>query len=224
MRPPVAPTLALALAGLCLSAAVGIATDTSAPARPALAGSWTLNAALSTPPGSGSAPDDEPLMEDPLRTRPCGPGSDPGLARPGEPHVPSYRGACNGSGPSAAVPPRTRETSAAPALVQELLLRPPMLTIAQAGDAITFTDADGAARTYIANDRTEKHQHQHGTIETKTRWDRDALVMELKADRRLTITRRFVVKGNPRQLAVMTSYGGLRRDAQPMWVYDAAAR
>jgi len=105
-------------------------------------------------------------------------------------------------------------------LMQELMQLPPRVTIAQDGDKVTFIEPDGVVRTYLANDKVEKHQLQNGTIETKSRWEADALVMELKPSGGMTITRRFAVRGDPRQLEVTTTMDRGPKDAKRIAVYD----
>jgi hypothetical protein len=66
----------------------------------------------------------------------------------------------------------------------------------------------------------EKHQLQNGTIETKSRWDGNALEMELKPAGGLTITRRYEVRGTPRQLEVTTTTNRGPKNARRIAVYD----
>ena len=55
--------------------------------------------------------------------------------------------------------------------MEELIALPPKFTIAQDGDKVVFIEPDGVVRTFVVNDKAEKHQLQNGTIETKSRWD-----------------------------------------------------
>jgi hypothetical protein len=117
---------------------------------------------------------------------------------------------------------RREDMAARRALMEELMQLPPKFTIAQDGDKVVFIEPDGVVRSYVANDKTEKHQLQNGTIETKSKWEADALVMDLKADNGPTITRRYAVKGDPRRLEITTTFDGGPKDAKRLAVYETA--
>ena len=121
------------------------------------------------------------------------------------------RAACSG---------REEDRAARRALLEELIALPPKFTIAQDGDKVVFIEPDGVVRTFVVNDKTEKHQLQNGTIETKSRWDANALEMELKSPGGLTLTRRYEVRGTPRQLEVTTTASRGERNAKRVAVYD----
>ena len=106
------------------------------------------------------------------------------------------------------------------ALVEELIAVPPKFTIAQDGDKVVFIEPDGVVRTFVVNDKPEKHQLQNGTIETKSRWDANALEMELKSPGGLTLTRRYEVRGTPRQLEITTTAARGEKNAKRVAVYD----
>ena len=106
------------------------------------------------------------------------------------------------------------------ALMEELMALPPKFTIAQDGDKVVFIEPDGVVRSYVANDKAEKHQLQNGTIETKSRWDGAALEMALKPSGGLTIVRRYEVRGTPRQLEVTTTTNRGPKNAKRIAVYD----
>jgi hypothetical protein len=113
------------------------------------------------------------------------------------------------------------EMAARRALMQEALQMPQKFTLAQDGDKLIFIEPDGVVRTYVANGKDEKHQLTNGTIETKARWDKDALVMEIKASERGKFTRTFTVSGTPRRLEVATMFDG-NKDLKRMTVYQIA--
>jgi hypothetical protein len=221
MRSPAAHTLAVALAAVCVASAVGLAQTAQAPIdRPILSGTWSLNKSLGTAPGSGGMPDDGP-PERPVGGRGPG-GGGGGMGGPGGGggggRFPMRGG--GGSGP----PDRARregDMASRRALMVELMELPPKVTIAQDGDKVVFIEPDGVVRTYVANDKDEKHQLQNGTIETRSKWDDGALVMVLKVGKRAPeITRRFKIKGDPRQLEVTTTFDGGPRDAKRIAVYE----
>jgi hypothetical protein len=208
-----------ALAGLCTLSPIGLAADgPPQAARPVLSGAWSMNKALGTAPGSVGMPDDEDGMRGPGRRGGGGPGGGgPGGGMGGRgggfPGGGGMRGRSDDGG-------RREDLAARRELMHELMQLPPRVTIAQDGDKVTFIEPDGVVRTYLANDKVEKHQLQNGTIETKSRWEADALVMELKPNGGMTITRRFAVRGDPRQLEVTTTMDRGPKDAKRIAVYD----
>jgi hypothetical protein len=130
------------------------------------------------------------------------------------------RGGPGGGGGSGGTQRRGEDMAARRALMEELMALPPKFTIAQDGDKVVFIEPDGVVRTFVANDKAEKHQLQNGTIETKARWDGNALEMELKPSDGLTITRRYEVRGTPRQLEVTTTASRGPKNAKRITVYD----
>lgn len=211
---------ACAFAGLGALSPIALAADgPPQAARPVLSGAWSMNKSLSTAPGSVGMPDDDDGMRGPGRR-----GGGPGGGGPGGGMGGRGGGFPGGGGGGMRGRPddgRRREDMAARReLMHELMQLPPRVTIAQDGDKVTFIEPDGVVRTFLANDKTEKHQLQNGTIETKSRWDADALVMELKASGGMTITRRFEVRGDPRQLEVTTTMDRGPKDAKRIAVYD----
>ena len=115
---------------------------------------------------------------------------------------------------------RGEDLAARRALLEELIALPAKFTIAQDGDKVVFIEPDGVVRAFVANDKPEKHQLQNGTIETKSRWDGNALEMELKSPGGLTLTRRYEVNGTPRQLEVTTTASRGPKNAKRVAVYD----
>lgn len=184
--------------------------------RPVLSGAWSIDKALSTPPGSAGMPDDGADGPHPGgggRRRAGGAGGGP---------IGSFPGGMGGGGRGAAdsLQRREEDRAARRALLEELLALPPKFTIAQDGDKVVFIEPDGVVRTFVANDKTEKHQLQNGTVETKSRWDGNALEMELESPGGLTITRRYEVRGTPRQLEVTTTASRGPKNAKRVAVYD----
>lgn len=212
MRSPRAITLALVAALAPLAPAVLGAGDAD---RPSLAGTWTLNKSLSTPAGSVPTPD-------------VAPDDGPDLDQIGR-GVYGRRGAFGaggrgGRGGKGDVPQREGDMAARRALIDELMAMPASITIAQDGDRLSLVEPDGIARIYHANDRTERHQLLNGTIETKSRWDDGALVMELKPRGGPTITRRYGVRpGAPAQLEITTRVDRDRKGVKRVAVYERAA-
>lgn len=215
MRLYAAPAFA-AIAAACLLASVPLAAiDQPPPARPVLAGAWSIDKTRSTAPGSVAMPDD-------------GDDGGPGpVGRPGGGFGGGMGGRRGGMGGGGMGGPggggerrREGDLAARRALMEELMALPPKFTIAQDGDKVVFIEPDGVVRTYVANDKVEKHQMQNGTIETKSRWDADALEMELKPSGGLTVIRRYAVRGTPRQLEVTTTTDRGAKNAKRIAVYD----
>jgi hypothetical protein len=89
------------------------------------------------------------------------------------------------------------------ALMQEVMESDPTFTIIEGDGSITFTHTDGRVMTYKIDGKKEKHQLTNGTIETKTKWDKDtqALVIEMDLGDGMKVTHSYTVSGSPRQLA-----------------------
>ena len=192
------------------------AQDGQTSTRPDLSGSWTLNPGLGTQAGAVSlSADDDDAFRDPGdggggRRRPVGP-----VNGPGQSPFATAGGASRG-----APPPRRGDGPASPALMEELLRPVPHLTIRQEGDRVVLEERDGVAREYVANDKVERHQLVNGTIETKARWHKDTLVMELRASKRTTVVRRYARRAA--HLEVTTEIDGGPKHAKRLAVYDAA--
>lgn len=214
MRLFAAPAIcAVAAAALLSSAALAAREDTAT--RPVLSGAWSIDKTLSTAPGSVGMPDDGN----------DGPGSGGGGRRRagGGGRGGGFPGGMSGGGGRGApgsIRGREEDRAARRALVEELIALPPKFTIAQDGDKVVFIEPDGVVRTFVVNDKAEKHQLQNGTIETKARWDGNGLEMELKSSGGLTLTRRYEVRGTPRQLEVTTTASRGPKDAKRVAVYD----
>ena len=201
---------------LCLLAPAALAADdTPVTARPVLSGEWSINKSLSTAPGMGGTPDGG-------RVR----GRGPGGGGPGGGMGGGRRGGLGGGGmrgggmggPGGG--DREEQMAARRALMQEVMALPARFTIAQDGDKVTFIEPDGVVRTYVANDKPEKHSLTSGTIETKSRWEKGALLMELKPSDGMTISRTFALRAETRQLEVTTTFERGSKDAKRVTVYD----
>jgi hypothetical protein len=206
-----------AVVAICLLAPFPIAaTDQPAAPRPLLAGAWSIDKALSTAPGSVAMPDDGGGPPGGGR----GPGGGGGYGGGMGGGRRGGMGGGGGRGGQGGGDRRRDDMAARRALMEELVTLPPKFTIAQDGDKVIFIEPDGVVRTYVANDKAEKHQLQNGTIETKSRWDGDALEMELQSPGGLTITRRYAVHGTPRLLEVTTTTNRGPKNAKRVSVYE----
>jgi hypothetical protein len=197
------------LASLLLAPVVLIAEDAT---RPVLSGTWTIDKAASSAPGSGGMPDGGGM-------RGRGPGGGGGMGG-------GRRGGYGGGGGMGGRPRgggsgmSQEDMAARRALLQEALQMPARFTLAQDGDRLIFIEPDGVVRTYVANGKDEKHQLTNGTIETRSRWDDHALVMEIKVSERGKFTRTFTVGGSPRRLEVTTMFDG-NKDLKRVTLYDS---
>jgi hypothetical protein len=215
---------ARAILTCCLLIPIGLAADEPPKvSRSGISGAWALNKSLGSAPGSVGMPEDGGPGGHGRRGGPGGGGPGGGGFGGGAGGGMGRRGGMGGGprgGPDGEQ--RREDMAARRALMQELLELPARVTIAQDGDKLAFIEPDGVVRTYVANDKTEKHQLQNGTIETKSKWDGDALVMELKTSGGMTITRRWVARGEPRQLEVTTTAERGPKNAKRIAVYEAA--
>jgi hypothetical protein len=104
------------------------------------------------------------------------------------------------------------------ALMQEVMEVSPAFTVTEGDGTITFTHNDGRVVTYKTDGKKEKHQLTNGTIETKTKWDKDieALVIEMDLGDGMKLTHTYTVTGDPRQLAdSIKMEGGRMQGHQP---------
>jgi len=201
-------------------------------ARPALSGTWTIDKTASPAPGSGGMPEGRGMGH---RGPGGGHGGGGGYGGGGGGGMGGMGGGHRGGGyggggggmggrPMGGGPGsgmNEEEMKARRALMQEALQMPPKFTLAQDGDKLIFIEPDGVVRSYVANGKDEKHQLTNGTIETKSRWDKNALVMEIKASDRGKFTRTFTVSGSPRRLEVATMFDG-DKDLKRVTVYENA--
>ena len=108
------------------------------------------------------------------------------------------------------------------ALVSELVEPSARLTVTTEGDVISFTRSDGRVRKYRADGKKEKHQFDNGTVETKTKWEKEQLIMETALEGGMKVIEEYTVN-DKRQLVVGLKFEGGRggRDHPPvMHVYD----
>lgn len=177
------------------------------PARPALEGAWLLDREASTLPPPGAM----------ARVRPGGSGGGSGgFSGPG----------MGGSGGGRGSRPSEEEIQQFRDLVQELLQPPARLTITRDGEAVAFVNADGRVRKYVPNGKPEKHQMNAGTVETKTRWEGPALLVETRLRDGMTLKTNFALETGTGRLLVTTSLEGRgSADDQPpiVAVYDPAS-
>lgn len=204
---------AIQWAGAMALIALGVQSVAAQTPRPTLAGGWEMNPGLSTV-GRGGSLDGE---RDDRGGPPAG-----GRARGGVGGGPRPGGFGGGSGVprGGGTPPSAQEMESRRALIDETMTLPRRFTLIQSGDAVTLVEPDGVARTYVTNNRAEKHQLANGVIETRSRWSGGELVMELTIGS-VAMVRTFVLRdGAARQLVVTTRPRGGPRDGGALTVYE----
>lgn len=105
-------------------------------------------------------------------------------------------------------------------LMRELLEAPVRFTLQQDADAVHFTFPDGRLVGYQTNGKTEKHQAINGTIETKTRWQRGALIRETAFDDGTRLIETFTLEESGHLVVTVKINGGLRSPRPIRRVYD----
>lgn len=209
------------------AAFVGLTVPESirAAAAPAnVSGAWEVNRDLSRE-GTGARPPDGGRLRGPGGRGPGGPGG--GGRGPGGGGFGGFGGGGFGGGRpggrgGSGERPSAEDMEARRALIEEVMMLPPRLTIAQDGDTVSFVEPDGVVRRYVADGKSERHALTNGTIETKSSWDGARLKMDIRVGERATLVRTFAVRDDPRRLEVTTSFDRAQRDAAQVTVYDEA--
>jgi hypothetical protein len=191
---------------LAVLSTAGLHASWQAPAgRSRIDGAWVLNKPQSS--GLGSEPD---TAANGGRRRG---GFTGGMGRPGG----GMGGGMSGRAPDYESMEQRR------ALVRELLEPSPRLTVTTEGDVTSFTRSDGRVRKYRADGKKEKHQFDNGTVETRTKWEKEQLIVETTLEGGMKVVESYAVNGK-RQLVVEMKFDGGRggaRDRAPIThVYD----
>jgi hypothetical protein len=205
------PLCGIGMAGMVLITATLAASQSprEAPAedRTALSGAWRLNRELSDDPAtlrSGGGGDDS---DDPARSERRRGGG--GMGRVG---------GMGGERPDPEQMKRVR------AIMQSLMEPPANLIISVEETLVTFTDADGRSQRFATTNKKEKHQLDAGTVETKTKWDRDALVKEISLDGGTKVVETYsVTEMGQLQVAVKLESSRMGRPLTVRRVYDDVA-
>jgi hypothetical protein len=196
--------IALAGAFVFLVAAVA-AQSPSGVAR--LNGVWVLNRQQSSSfgGGGGAAPEGGGRRHG---------GFSGGVGRPG-----------GGMGPGAGGGSEEREAMERQrALMRELLEPLPRVTVTSDTESVTFTASDGRVRKYRIDGRKEKHQFDNGTVETKSKFEKDQLIIETSPGSGMKLVETYSIN-DQHQLVVEAKFeGGSRGDRAPIvHVYDDAS-
>jgi hypothetical protein len=95
------------------------------------------------------------------------------------------------------------------ALMKELLQPSDRMTVTVDNDIVTFTESDGRVRKFKTDGKKEKHQFDNGTVETKSKWDNDGLVIETELQNGMKLTQTYTIApGEKRQLVLATKMEG----------------
>ena len=173
---------------------------------PALSGAWELDRQASSPTPAGLGPDAGGY-------RGSGGGGHGGHGGGGRGGFggPGMGGTGGGrpGGPDGQQPDK-EEMQRMRDLAHELLTWPTRLIINQDGPLVTLTDDEGHVRRFTANSKGEKHQLTSGTVDTKTRWQDAALVMEIEIPHGMKVSRRYelLAAADARQLIITTEIKG----------------
>lgn len=184
-----------------------------------LYGGWTLNRELSSqPPG----PDNRAGNND-GRGRGRAGGGFPGGGFPGGGRGFPGGGGFPGDGGRGGDSADVKETEQTIAVMQELM-RTSTHWVITSGDryGVTLTDAEGHSMKFVPDGKKEKHQLGGGTIETKTKWDKEQLVQDISFGR-MHLVRTLEFTPATRQLVMTTTIkGGLDGRERPLrLIYDS---
>jgi hypothetical protein len=110
------------------------------------------------------------------------------------------------------------------ALMRELLEPLPRFTVTSDNEAVTFTAPDGRVRKYRLDGKKEKHQFDNGTVDTKSKWEKEQLMIETTTPGGMKLVETYSVN-DQHQLVVAAKLEGDRGgDRPPMTrVYDDAS-
>ena len=110
------------------------------------------------------------------------------------------------------------------ALVRELLEPLPRITVTSDEVAVTITASDGRVRRYRVDGKKEKHQFDNGTVDTKSKWEKEQLTIETSTSGGMKLVETYSVNDR-HQLVVEARFGGGRGgDRSPiLHVYDDAS-
>jgi hypothetical protein len=203
-------SIAIGLTLLLCAPAMHAAQNAAAQPAPALSGAWEIDRQASSPTPAGLGPDGEGRGG----YRGYGGGGHGGGGRGGGrggfggPGTGGMGGGRAG-GPGTQQPDK-EEMQRMRDLTHEVLTSPTRLIIDQDGPLVTLTDDEGHVRRFTANNKGEKHQLTSGTVDTKTRWQDAALVMEIEIPHGMKVSRRYelLAAADARQLIVTTEITG----------------
>lgn len=110
------------------------------------------------------------------------------------------------------------------ALMHELLEPLPRVTVTSDSESVTFTASDGRVRKYRIDGRKEKHQFDNGTVETKSKFEKEQLIIETSPGNGMKLLETYSVN-DQHQLVIQAKFeGGRGGDRAPlMHVYDDAS-
>jgi hypothetical protein len=204
-----------------------LAQERNAVPGTAVAGAWRLNRDLST-----KAPQGTPGLGDDAGGRGRGAGGGPpggGMGGPPGGGMGGPPGGGMGGPPGGGMggPSSEEEMKRMRDIFREASESPEQIVIAPGDGVVTITDSNGLVRKFATNYKNEKHQTAAGVVETKTKWEGAALVIETSASGGLKVTRSYRLTPEGRQLMVEVKIenSNFPQKMPPMrFVYDAASR
>jgi hypothetical protein len=196
-----------------LAGAAQSPTPAPSTSTPLLSGAWDLNREASSPPPSGAGPEGEGGAGHHGARGGHGGGGGGGRGgwgMGGGTGGGTGGGMHGGSGANNGERPDREEMQRLRDLAQEVIASPPRLVIDQDGSLVSFTDDEGHVRRYDATGKPEKHQLTSGTVDTKTRWEDAALVVETTMPNGFKVTKRYALStaADAKQLVVTTQVEG----------------
>jgi hypothetical protein len=110
------------------------------------------------------------------------------------------------------------------ALVRELIEPLPRMTVTSDSETVTFAASDGRLRRYRVDGRKEKHQFDNGTVDTKSKWEKEQLTIETSTSGGMKLVETYSVNDR-HQLVVEAKFAGDRSSGRPpiVHVYDDAS-
>jgi hypothetical protein len=97
------------------------------------------------------------------------------------------------------------------------------VTVTSDDEAVTFTASDGRVRKYRLDGKKEKHQFDNGTVDTRSKWEKEQLTIETTTPGGTKLIEIYSVN-DQHQLVVMAKLEGGRGERPPMTrVYDDAS-
>jgi hypothetical protein len=109
------------------------------------------------------------------------------------------------------------------ALMRELLEPLPRVTVTSDDEAVTFTASDGRVRKYRLDGKKEKHQFDNGTVDTRSKWEKEQLTIETTTPGGTKLIEIYSVNDQHQLVVVAKLEGGRGGDRPPITrVYDDA--
>jgi hypothetical protein len=182
--------------------------------KPHIEGAWVLNRDMGDHASGGSGDSGSGDHDGGGRHHGYGGGGGGGYGGGGMGRGGMGRGGFGGAGGGQMTDEQKQDMERRRALMRELLQPSDRMMVTVDGDLVSFTESDGRVRKFKTDGKKEKHQFDNGTVETKSHWDKDGLVIEtdLQNGMKLTQTYALAPAAEKRQLVISTKMeGGMSR-------------